>query len=76
MNETVSWYGARVERGIIKAQEGDKFRVESYDRKGVTTLPIKVVRYMPEDEVFKVGDLVYFFVCEDGKGYIIERFEG
>lgn len=65
----MSDYGARIERGSIKEVAAAGCRVESFDRPGIITPPIPAIG----SAEFSDGDLVYFFVFEDGRGLIIGR---
>lgn len=60
-------YGAYVERGKVLSKEGDGYRVESWCRDGVTTLPLT---YLGFGEL-QPGTLVYFAMFDDGKGIIL-----
>lgn len=56
-----------VERGIIKAVSDDGYIVASLDRNGIVTPPIKAA----DEQVFDVGDMVYFLFFTDGTGKIL-----
>ena len=60
-------YGARVERGIILLVTEHGHVVASLDRNGITTPPIQSV----DGTAYSVGDIVYFFLFNDGSGKIL-----
>lgn len=71
-----------IERGVIKEKKGEKFIVESLDRRGIVTPEIPPLYYgkieingntykLKED--FAAGDYVYFFLFADGEGGIISK---
>jgi len=59
---------ARIERGTVKGTEGGGYLVESMDRAGLTTPPLKALR---SGVSYSAGDRVYFFMFDDGDGKII-----
>ena len=65
-NEQNSPWGARIERGRIAAAEDGQYTVESCDRPGVTAWDLEAM-----GGNYTVGDTVYFFMFEDGKGLVI-----
>lgn len=65
-SETNSQWGANIERGKIKTVNDGKYTVASYDRPGVTAWELEAM-----NGTYTVGDTVYFFVFEDGKGLIV-----
>ena len=65
-------YGAVIERGRIKASEENGYRVMSYGRHGFLTPPLKA---MDEGLLLEVGDMVYFFLFDDGTGLILARID-
>ena len=74
-------YGARVEMGILKSREGDRWRVESCTRKGVVTPPIAVLPVWPmcpmleNPMTYQAGDRVYYFVTKEGSGMVLYKIE-
>lgn len=60
-------YGAPVERGIIKEITEHGYIVQSIDRYGIETPPIKQIH----NEKLSVEDRVYFYLHGDGTGKII-----
>ena len=60
-------YGALIERGVILSAEADGYRVESFARDGVITPPIPAIN----DTEYTVGDRVYFFLFDDGRGSVL-----
>lgn len=65
-------HGAVIERGKIVSVSNGAYVVESVDRDGITALPSTPI----DLETFSVGDLVYFFVHDDGTGRIISGIDG
>lgn len=63
-------YGAPIERGVIETIEDGRYRVASFTRNGITSLPLKA---MNEADTLSVGDRVYFFLFDDGDGLIIGK---
>ena len=63
-------YGATLERGVIDCIEDGKYRVSSITRDGITSMPIKPVR---EEDTYEIGDMVYFFLFNDGDGLILRK---
>jgi hypothetical protein len=61
-------YGAIIERGVIVKVNNDTYTIKSYDRDGITTLPIKRILHKA---VYHVGDRVFFFLFQDGSGRIL-----
>ena len=70
-NECNSPYGAFIERGQVTAAKEDGYIVESYDRPGVITPPIKGMN----NEEHSAGDRVFFFLFNDGDGKIIGKLD-
>lgn len=72
-------YGAPIERGTIVSIDGDRYRVASYSRDGVTSLPIKAIidfdTYYDGVPVrrYGIGDKVFFFMFDDGNGMILGK---
>ena len=62
-------YGALIERGKVTQAEQDGYIVESYERPGVITPPIKGIN----NENYGAGDRVFFFLFNDGDGRIIGK---
>lgn len=59
--------GAVIERGKITSVSSGAYTVESIDRPGIVSIPTTSINL----DTFSVGDIVYFFVCQDGTGRII-----
>ena len=65
-------YGAAIETGKLKEKAGDKWRVESYSRRGVVTPPLRVLPLQAEiTEGYAAGDEVFFALMPDGNGVIL-----
>ena len=76
-------YGAMIERGEITAILEEGYEVKSLSRPGVTTPPIpaqeRIEKIIVDAEhnarieyrEYAVGDRVYFFMFDDGKGMVI-----
>lgn len=64
-------YGARIERGRVQSVSKEGARIASIDRDGVQTPPLKALSSLPLAE----GDFVYFFLFDDGRGRVLDRFE-
>lgn len=73
-------WGAWIERGIIDAVDGSRYRIKSICRDGVTTPWLEVLcvnpkltdaEYKPTE--YKTGDMVYFFMFPDGHGAILGK---
>ncbi len=60
-------YGAQIERGRIKKLADNGYEVESLERIGIVTPPIPTMG----NKQYTVGDMVYFFLFDDGTGMII-----
>ena len=60
-------YGAIIERGKILTVTADGYTVESLDREGIKSPPIKNI----DNTTYTMGDMVYFFLFRDGTGRII-----
>lgn len=57
-----------IERGeIIKSEDGN-YTIQSFDRIGIITAPLKPLQ---EEEAFSIGDRVFYFYFKDGTGRII-----
>lgn len=71
-DENISRWGAKIERGKIEEAEtsGQEtvFTVSSYDRPGVTGRRLKSFA-----TGCAAGDIVYFFLFDDGKGAVIGK---
>ena len=61
-------YGVAIERGRIFVTP-DGARVVSLSREGITTPPLPILSGQTVTE----GELVYFFMFDDGRGLIIGR---
>lgn len=59
--------GAKIERGMIAEIAGGLLTVRSLDRDGVLTPPLGALT----DGNYSVGDLVFFFVFDDGTGLVL-----
>lgn len=70
-------YGATIERGKIKEVRGSNYIVTSLERDGIETPPIPAMFHIPaqkhNEQPYKVGDKVYFFLFSDGDGMILKR---
>lgn len=64
------YYGASIERGVVSEVCEDGYKVQSYTRDGIMTSAIASI----SGETYDVGDRVYFFVFDDGRGAIIAEF--
>ena len=68
LGENAMGYGTTVERGkIVRQEEDGRWIVESIDRDGVDTLPMRAM------ESVKEGDMVVFCEFADGEGVIFGR---
>lgn len=76
MNNEKKW-GATIERGVLIEQQGEKFRVQSFDRDGIVSRWMKPIPLPPELLVkpYAVGDKVYFAMFCDGGGCILAPME-
>lgn len=63
-------YGASLERGVIESIQDGKYRVASLTRDGISSMPIRPVH---GEDVYQVGDRVYFFLFGDGDGLILSK---
>ncbi len=63
--------GAMIERGEIIRAEGARYKVQSFTRDGVVTPLIPATG----DASYETGDMVYFFMFEDGYGLIIAKLD-
>ena len=64
-------YGAPVERGIITNQSQDGYTIDSRSRDGVSTPALHPI----DNANYKAGDLVYFFLFDDGHGAILAAID-
>lgn len=64
-------YGALIERGRIAQADAEAgtYTVESLDRPGVTTPPMKTI----DEAILDEDALVFFFMFNDGGGKIIGK---
>lgn len=62
-------YGARIERGQVVGASDAQYAVKSVTREGIYTPPIPAI----DNTAYTVGDMVYFFLFEDGTGAILAR---
>lgn len=62
-------YGACIERGKILTVTAEGYTVASLDREDIESLPISAIH----DDIYTVGDTVYFFLFRDGTGKILCR---
>jgi len=69
--ETNKGYGATIERGEIIGAEDTGYLIASFSRHGLTTPPLAAIN----QSTYAVGDKVYFFMFDDGKGAILMKFE-
>ena len=60
---------AMIERGAVVDDADGKYIVASLDREGIETPPLGALN----DETYDAGDLVYFFMFDDGTGKIISK---
>ena len=67
MKEKIMPWGARIETGVVREVTDEGCRVESLERAGVVTMPLKPLFA----ETLTVGDIVHFFTWEDGTGRIL-----
>lgn len=63
--------GAMIERGKIIHKKNDRYTVQSYSRQGITVENLPAMN----GTTFNENDLVYFFLFNDGKGLILEKFD-
>lgn len=69
-------YGAAVETGKLKEKVGEKWRVESCSRAGITTPPLRVLPLQAEiTERYAAGDRVFFALMPDGSGLVLCKME-
>lgn len=84
MDKTESTQGVAIERGKISEKKaGPLYRVESYTRDGVKTRWIESInKYIneysgdpPVEDKYEymVGDQVYYFMFDDGRGMIVGK---
>ena len=57
-----------IERGQVAGAETDGYVIQSLDRDGIKTPPLKALE---EGQSYSVGDKVYYFIFKDGTGRII-----
>lgn len=64
-------HGVYVERGIVQEVcDGGGYKVKSYIRDGIITPEIPAAG----GATYEVGDRVYFFLFDDGRGLILAAF--
>jgi len=63
-------YGAPVERGEITKIENNLYVIKSMTREGVITPAMGTI----DEKKYEIGDRVYFFMFNDGKGKILAGF--
>lgn len=64
-------WGALIERGRLIWTDGNgKYTVESMDRPGIISLPMKTA-----GGTYQTGDRVYFAVFGDGSGIILTNMD-
>lgn len=68
--EDNSLWGAKIERGEILFKQDDLYDVRSIDRPGVIGYGLPMLTGS-----CAMGDHVYFFLFEDGKGMILKPFD-
>lgn len=66
MNE---FYGARLERGVIRSAGQEGYIVASLDREGIESTPIPA----SDCTTYEEGERVYFFLFADGTGFIFRN---
>lgn len=59
--------GATIERGEVISAEGNAYSVRSLDREGIVSPPMQAL----DRGGYDMGDLVFFFLFQDGTGAII-----
>lgn len=64
-------YGAVIERGIVLVVTPAGYKVKSLTRDGITTPAIPAIN----GGTFAVGDRVYFFLFDDGRGGVLSAFD-
>lgn len=64
-------YGAAIERGRIYAHTEEGYAVESFDRPGLITPPLRAA----DGASFAQRDCVYFFMFDDGHGAILSAID-
>lgn len=64
-------YGARIERGLVVSSKENGYTVASVSRDGIITPPLPC-----SGDAVNVGDVVNFFLFDDGKGMIINSGGG
>lgn len=67
MKEKQEMHGAALERGRVVNIENGKYRVESLDRPGLSSTPMKIF----SGETLTKGDSVFFYLFADGDGIIL-----
>ena len=64
-----------IERGTIREKDEHLYRVESATRTGAVTRWIGAIGEGVQETEYSVGDGVYFFMFDDGRGMILGRME-
>lgn len=62
-------HGAAIERGQVVTIAPEGARIKSLTRDGITTPPLPTM----EGLTIQTGELVYFFLFDDGRGMVIAR---
>lgn len=57
-----------IERGQVVETGANGYAIQSLDRDGIKTPPLKALE---EGQSYSVGDKVYYFIFKDGTGRII-----
>ena len=64
-----SGWGAKLERGKVTAASGSLYDIESYDRPGLKAEGLEAYY----GDTLAEGDQVYFFLFDDGTGFILGK---
>lgn len=62
-------YGAMIQRGKILSITSEGARIQSLSREGVQTPPLPFLSGFSA----KAGELVYFFMFDDGRGMVLSK---
>lgn len=72
----VADFGARIETGKLKEKKGEKWRVESYSRRGIVTPPLTVLQLEDtKTSAYAAGDKVFFCLGSDGNGLVLCKID-
>lgn len=66
MKNTDNLNGAVIERGVISEVKNGKYKIRSVTRYGIITPFMSAIA-----GIYDVGDVVYYFMFDDGKGMIL-----